>query len=59
MEKEIIKNIKIKIGNNNYNIKIENKDNDIITFYVTPIDFFSNKIYLYILKKIKPIFWLF
>jgi ubiquitin len=45
MEKKIIKNIKIKIGNNNYNIKIENKDNDIITFYVTPIDFFSNKIY--------------
>ena len=64
MEKEIIKNIKIKIGNNNYNIKIENKDNDIITFYVTPIDFFSNKIYkedisIISLKKLSQFFGFF
>ena len=64
MEKETIKNIKIKIGNNHYNIKIENKDNDIITFYVTPIDFFSNKIYkedisIISLKKLSQFFGFF
>ena len=64
MEKEIFKNIKIKIGNNNYNIKLENKDNNIITFYVTPIDFFSNKIYkedisIISLKKLSQFFGFF
>jgi hypothetical protein len=39
------KSIMIKIQNKNYNIELEKKDKNTITFFASPFDFFSNKVF--------------
>jgi ubiquitin C len=56
--------IKIKIQNKNYNIELEKKDKNIITFFVSPFDFFSNKVFkadisIVSLKKLSKYFGFF